>query len=189
MKKAIIALVALVVLGGGAAFFMGSKNDSGNNKAENAAAGSKSSDTQAAKGKPACELLTLEDAKSLLGANAVLADGSGEPNLATTENVDVDNCTYSAEGATIGDFTQVTVQRHFGDRALVTQAYENFKKEYPGEAVSGLGDRAYYATEGKHVEVLTGSYWIHIGGGSINAGDAGNKDMQLKAAKLALDKL
>lgn len=185
MKKTIIALVAVLLIGGGVALLTSGKNDSSGDKAST----SKRADQKQAKGTPACELLTLADAKTVIGANAVLANGEADTNLASTESVDVDNCTYSADGATIGDFTQITIQRHYGDTAQVKQAYENYKKEYPGEALTGHGDQAYYATETKQVQVLAGDYWLNVFGGSINAGDAGNRDIALKAAKLAVEKL
>lgn len=191
MKKLIIALVAIIVIGGGAAALVANnKNDSAGDKKQTAGANkTENAETKQTKGKAACELLTLEDAKTLIGASAVLADGSAQTDMATTESVDVDNCTYSADGATLGDFMQITIQRHFGDKSQVRQAYENYQKEYPGEALSGLGERAYVATEGRQVQVLSGDYWLFVAGGSINAGDAANQELAVKAARLALEKL
>lgn len=184
MKKIIIA--ALVVAVASIGFFMVAGKD---NKSNNTAQAPAETIQNSAKGKSACELLTLEDAKSLIGDNAVLVEGSGGPNLATTESVDVDNCTYSADAETLGDLQQITIQRHYGNKGRVAEAYENYRKEFPGEDLSGLGEKAYYATEGKQVQVLKGDYWLFIAGGSINAGDDVNKKLEVKAAQLALNKL
>ncbi len=186
MKKIIIAVIVVVVIAGGA-IVMANKQDktTDNNIGES----TKTSSSETKKAKAACELLTLEDAKTLLGSNATLAEGSGAPNLATTEDMSVDNCTYSADGDTLGDLKQITIQRQSGDSGQVKQAYENYKKEFPGETVTGLGDTAYYVTGSEQVQVLKGDYWLHIAGGSINAGDAGNKELIIKAAETALEKL
>jgi hypothetical protein len=140
-------------------------------------------------GKKACELLTIDDAKKLIGDNATLSEGSGDANLATTDKVNVDNCTYSADGATLGDFKQITVQRHYGDKTLVTQAYEANKKEFPGEDFAGLGDMAYITTDGKQVNAVKDQYWVVAFGGSINAGDDANKELSISAVRTVLEKL
>lgn len=184
MKKIIIALVVIAVMAGGIAVIATSQNKpKDNNKTSSESA------TKKAGGKAACELLTLGDAKSLLGDNATLSEGSGAPNLATKDEVNVDNCTYSSDGATLGDLNQITIQRHYGDSDQVKLAYDNYQKEFPGEALAGLGDVAYFATEAKQVQVLKGDYWIFVFGGSINAGDEANKELEIKAAQLALKKL
>ena len=185
MWKIIAAILALAVIAGSVVTItnkQASKDDKDNTIAIH-------NDSEQAKSKSACELLTLADAKSLIGENAVLSEDSNPPNMATTKEVDVDNCTYSADGATLGDLKQITIQRHFGDTSQVKQAYDNYQKEYPGEAVAGLGDTAYYATEAKQIQVLKGDYWLYLAGGSINAGDATNRELEVKAAQLALAKL
>ena len=185
MKTIIIAVLGLVIIAGGALAI--TKNKSSNQRSEDTVI--TNTDSEQSKGKAACALLTLDDAKDVIGDKASLSEDKGDPTSATNGVVDIDNCTYSADGATIGDFTQITIQRHYGDKAQVKQAYENYKKEFPGEELSGLGDEAYYATGAKQVQALKGGYWLYITGGSINAGDAANKELELKAARLVLSKL
>jgi hypothetical protein len=139
--------------------------------------------------KKACDLLSLEDAKILIGSNATLIEGSGSPNAATTADVKVDNCSYSADGATLGDMKQLLVQVHSGDSAQVAKAFDNYKKDYPGEALPDLGANAYYATETKQVNVLKGEHWFFVGAGSMNGEGAANKELAIKAAQTALRKL
>ena len=185
MWKIIMTILALAVIAGSVVTItnkQGSKDNKDNTVAIN-------NDSKQAKSKSACELLTLADAKSLIGENATLSEDSSPPNLATTQDVDIDNCTYSADGATLGDLKQITLQRHFGDTSQVKQAYTNYQKQYPGEAVAGLGDMAYYATEAKQIQVLKADYWLYLAGGSINAGDAANRELEVKAAQIALAKL
>ena len=49
-------------------------------------------------------------AEAVSGPAPALLDGSGNQNLATTAGVTVDNCSYSADGATLGDMKQLTIQ-------------------------------------------------------------------------------
>ncbi|MES2970697.1 MAG: hypothetical protein V4702_00030 [Patescibacteria group bacterium] len=189
MKKIIIAgLVVLVAVAGGVMLMNGGKDK---NKTTNQApsTATNTNDTTTESQKTACKLLTLEDAKGLLGDNAVLVDGSGGANAATTEDVKLDNCTYSSDGATLGDLKQLTIQVQSGNSDQVQRAYENYEKEFPGTSLSELGDEAYYATEAKQVNVMKNGNWLLVFGGSINAGDDANKELNLKAAKLALEKL
>lgn len=188
MQKIIVGLVIIVSVAAGVVLVNGGQKD---NKAENVTPSTAPTSNTAkdSKGKSACELLPLETAKKLLGENATLVEGGGSENAATTENVKVDNCTYSSEGATLGDLKQLTIQVQSGDSNQVKQAYENYKKEYPGTPLPELGEEAYYATETKQVNVLQDGTWIFVAGGSINAGDAANKELQISATKLALEKL
>lgn len=193
MKKSIIVAIAAVVAvavvaaaaGAGVTLF-GGDSDNKNKTATNT---SSKSDKDNRSTKKACELLTLADAKTLIGDNAELATGSGDETLASTASVNVDNCTYSADGATLGDLNQITIQRHVGDKSQVIQAYENYKKEYPGDDIAGLGDKAYYSTTSKQLHFLKDNYWVTIFGGSINAGDAGNKELANRTAAVVIPKL
>lgn len=129
MNKLIVVVVGIIIVGGGVAFVLANKDkeDSNNNTAQTATT------TEKSKGKAACELLTLDDAKILIGDNATASDATDAVLRASTDEVDVDNCTYSADAEKIGDFKQITIQRHYGDASLVKQAYENYQKEFPGE--------------------------------------------------------
>lgn len=186
MKKIIIAAVLSIALVGAGYVFISSNSKKKETNNSSTPAVTESAKT---KGKTACELLTLDDAKSLLGENATKSEGNMGANLATNDSVIVDNCTYSADGATLGDLKQITIQRHFGDNSQVNQAYDNYLKEFPGDTVPDLGDRANYGTNAKQVQVVKGDYWLSVFGGSINAGEAANKELGLKAARLALNKL
>jgi hypothetical protein len=146
------------------------------------------SENSSAEGKKACELIDLEEAKGLLGDNAALLEGSGDDNLASTADVSVDNCSYSADGATLGDMKQLVIQVHSGNTAQVKEAYENYKEQYPGDALPEFGNTAYYATETKQVNVLKGGNWFFVGAGSMNGGEA-NKELTIQAAKIALENL
>ena len=184
--KTIIIAGAIVTLGAlGLVIAKSADNKPQDNKSTASSSSTRASD----KGKKACELITLADAKSLIGANATLAEGSGSPDLATTDAITVDNCTYSADGATLGDLKQLTIQSSFGDAKQVKLAYDNYRQQYPGESLADLSPEAYYATELKHLNVLKGQYWLFVFGGSINDGDSINKELHLKAARLALQKL
>ena len=185
MKKFIIAGIVAVIAAGGFLII----NTNSNKKDENNTATPASTSDSTAETKKACELFTLDDAKTLIGSGATVVEGSGSANLATTESVTTDNCTYSADGATLGDLKQLTIQVQSGDSRQVKQAYENYQKEFPGDALPELGDTAYYATEAKQVNAFKNGVWVFVAGGSINAGDDANKELEIKAAKLVLDRL
>ncbi|MDQ2972859.1 MAG: hypothetical protein M3Q79_00035 [bacterium] len=184
-----IIIVAIVVVLAVAGFVIVKSNSNDNKNAIEDISRSTNTTDNTDKTKTACELLTLEDAKSLIGQSATLAEGSGGSNLATTESVKVDNCTYSSDGATLGDLKQITIQIHSSEVSQIKQSYESYKKEFPGEALAGLGDSAYYATEAKQVGVLKGGHWLLVFGGSINAGDEANKQLDIETAQIAIDKL
>jgi hypothetical protein len=183
MNKAIIAgiilFVAIVATG---VVLMGNKDKAPDTQTNTSA-------NSSVEGKKACELIDLDEAKGLLGDNAVLLEGSGDDNLATTADVTVDNCSYSADGATLGDMKQITIQAQTGEKSSVKSAYENFRKEYPGEDLTGLGDSAYVTSESGQVSVLKGNSWFFVFGGSINNGAAANKELAIQAAKIALENL
>lgn len=183
MKKIIIAGLIVVLAGLGFIVF-GNKNNEDKKSTQTS-----TERANKEQGKTACELLTLEDAKNLIGDNAVKSEGSDTPNLATTESVKVDNCTYSAEGATLGDLKMLTIQVQRGDSGQVKQAYENYRDEYPGDPLPDLGDTAYFATGAKQVNVLKADYWLLIAGGSLNDDEEAIKNLEIKAAQLALEKL
>lgn len=193
MNKPIIAGIAVVILAGGAgAFVINANKDSGSgaDTTQTGLAATEENGTQtAAKGKKACELITLKDAKVIIGDNAALLEGSSTTNAATTNDVSVDNCSYSADGATLGDMKQLLIQIHSGNSAQVKQAYENYKKDYPGDAIPELGVTAYYATETKQVNVLKDGNWFFVGAGSMNGGDEANRTLAIQAAKIALRNL
>lgn len=137
----------------------------------------------------ACDVLTLEDAKSLIGANATLLPQASESNLASTDSVVVDNCSYSADGATLGDMMQIVLQVQSGSKDDMKNAYEAYKKEYPGEAVNNLGDEAYYSTDNQQAVVRKGLNWFFVGVGSMNTTKEQNKEQAIKAATIVVSNL
>jgi hypothetical protein len=192
MKKLIIAGAAVIALAAGGFFLY--NTSSSKDKSSASETGGKTEptgndSTRQSAGKKACEVLTLADAKTLIGDNATEIEGSGDPNLATTDKVSVDNCSYSADGATLGDMKQLILQVQSGDSASVKQAFENYKKEYPGDPLPEFGSTAYFGTETKQVHVLKDGTWFFVGGGSINNGDAANKELAIKAAQIAVKNL
>jgi hypothetical protein len=184
MKKYIVIGIAGLVLLVAGMVALGSKP-----KSEETAKQSATETSDSTKGKKACDLIPLETAKKIIGENAVVLEGSGSANAATTEDVTVDNCSYSADGATLGDMKQIVIQVHHGDKTQVRQSYDNYKKEYPGEALPQLGETAYYSEKTNQAIVLDGNSWFFVGAGSINAGNEANKQMAIQAALLAKEKL
>lgn len=191
MKKIIIIVVVGIVVVGiiVTGLVMASMQSDTNESASTSDTSDSKDKEKTSSGKKACDLLTLTDAKALIGDNAILLEGSGDANAATTADVTVDTCTYSADGATLGDTKQLLVQLHSGDSAQVKQAYDNYKKDYPGDALPAFGSTAYYATETKQVNVLKGDSWIFVGAGSMNGEGEVNKALTIKSAEVAVEKL
>ena len=185
MKKLIIPIVILVIVVAGGAYALLNKNDSPTQTQSTNQSTNKSNITVV----KACDVLTLEDAKKLIGENAVLLPQASDSNLSSTENVVVDNCSYSADGATLGDMMQLVLQVQSGSKDDMKSAYETYKKEYPGEPISSLGDEAYYSTDNQQVVARKGMNWFFVGVGSMNTSQEQNKEQAIKAATVVVDNL
>ena len=121
----------------------------------------------AATGKPvrACALLSLTEAKSILGETAKLGDN---PNAVTNESVSVDTCSYVNGASEVADIRVITVMVRTGlDDAGKASNEDAFQpngeaRAEDAEAVGGYGEQAYWSETMKQLSILDGAVWINI---------------------------
>lgn len=122
--------------------------------------------------KTACDVLTEEIAKQVLGEGA--SKGELPPAAQTsTDDVSVTNCIYEVEGPGLTDFQSVSVLVRGGKTSSGKESnkfgFENNKTmEGIGtvEEINGTGDAAYYSSGFGQVNVLVddGTYWLIVQG-------------------------
>jgi hypothetical protein len=111
-------------------------------------------------GKKACELLTLDDAKALIGSDAQKAEG---PGLGDLERADISltNCTFHDED--VEHFVGLLLRAgrtDIGARENDT-VFEDSRKQEGTEDVTGYGDKAAWSpTMGQLYVYVKGSYLI-----------------------------
>ena len=158
MKKVIIIIVAVVVVVGAvAAFFLlakpGSSSDSSASKAGQLPTASVK----------ACDVLTKSVATSLLGDGAILPAGG----VVTQSSADISesSCMYvitngnTAKNALAGSGVQLYA-RVAKTEAGASSNKQSFTTVPSGsQAVSGVGDKAFYNPQFKQLNVLKGDNW------------------------------
>jgi hypothetical protein len=120
----------------------------------------------------ACDLLTLDDTKTLLGANAVQTLREG-PDSGVNENIS--QCSYS------NNETDLALMRviHISARSPLTKdgidgntsAFESTNGATPAagdEVVEGYGDKALWDTSTHQLAILKGNAWLRISYGGSN---------------------
>lgn len=164
MKKVIIAVVAIVVIvgGGAAAYFFFVK--SGDNSSSSASSGA----TAAAplSSVTACDVLTEDVAKAILGTDISKPDGSiGD---ISTADIAVTNCNYTtnihATSSSVPKASGVSVlARVAKTEAGATSNKEQFQSKPAGvEDVNGIGDNAFYNPAFRQLNVLKGNNWYIV---------------------------
>ncbi len=151
MFRGMAALAAAVVVGlaAGACGGGGSGKESGGDSGGSAFVGKK-----------ACELLTLDDAKTLIGSDARKAEG---PGLGDLERADISltNCTYHDED--VEHFVGLLLRAgrtDVGARENDT-VFEESRNQEGTEEVSGYGDKAAWSPKmGQLYVYVKGSYLI-----------------------------
>lgn len=169
-KKVLIGLIAgAVVLIGGITFAVLSSNGSSSSITDD----NKSTNNSATKlvAIKACDLLTLDEAKQLLGNNAT--EGSNT-SAVTGEDVNVDTCSYTNNGTTATDIRIVSVMA----RSALTEvgldsnlgAFEKDGTANPANAVvvSNIGDKAFWDPTTYQLAILKGNTWLSIVYGGTN---------------------
>lgn len=168
-KKVLIGLIAgaAVLIGGIAYFVVNSNNPSSTSN------GTSGADNTAIKLVPvkACDLLTLDEAKQLLGNDA--SEGSNT-SAVTSGDVSVDTCSYTNNGTTAANIRIVTVMA----RSALTEvgldsnigAFEKDGTANPAgaTAISGYGDKAFWDPTTYQLAILKGNTWLSIVYGGTN---------------------
>jgi len=139
----------------------------------------------------ACDLLTLDDAKTLLGANAVRTLREG-PDSSVNESIS--QCSYS------NNETDLALMRviHISARSPLTRdgidgntsAFESTNGSTPAagdEAVDGYGDKALWDTSTHQLAILKDNVWLRISYGGSNQTTNSIEDTK-KVADIILNK-
>ena len=86
------------------------------------------SESAVTKKMPACQLVTLADAKPLIGDSAMLDVGSSDPEvLVSAGTSEFSTCRYIAGGAKADDLGYLTIESHYGDAAKLKAEYEKHR--------------------------------------------------------------
>jgi hypothetical protein len=168
-KNVLIGIVAgvLIIVGGVVFTVLGSRNAS---PVEDTSTTTAAADVKLVPVR-ACELLTLDEAKSLLGSNA---SESGNTNAVTSGDISVDTCSYINNARAASDIRIVTIlaRSALTDVGLESNlgAFDSGGTAHPtdAKAISGYGDKAYWDPRTKQLAILQGNTWLSIVYGGTN---------------------
>lgn len=137
----------------------------------------------------ACDLLTLDEAKRLLGSNTTEASNT---TAVTGEDVSVDTCSYTNNGTTAENIRIVTVMA----RSALTDlgmdsnngAFEKDGTANPPNAIAinGFGEKAFWDPITYQLAILDGNTWFSIVYGGTNP-TKNTLDDAKKVAELIVD--
>lgn len=136
----------------------------------------------------ACDLLTLNEAKTLLGAKTI---NGVDTRPVQSGDVTVSKCSYS-DGLidTAHAVVAAIVVRSGINDAGIAQNRAEFIAGKPSagvQDVSGIGDKAYFNTGLGQLNILKDSTWILVSYGSGAAPQGNTLDDAVKLAKLVLN--
>lgn len=154
----IIGLVAaILIVGMGLTVFKG--NDEKPAESEQQASTSAVQNADIVK---ACDLLTIDEAKQLLGDSAVPGTNQ-DPTI--NEDIGISTCTYTNNAQVVSDIRITTVMVRTG---LTEAGKESNKFTFEGgrpadtELVAGIGEAAYYTPSAGQLSVLKDGNWISV---------------------------
>ncbi len=190
MKKIILIVVGLVVIGGGVAYFViNSGNDNKSttsNKSASATTSSKTSTTY--KVVKACDALTPEVAKTVLGDTAQPGSSDANNHETSTTDVTVTNCTYTAGVPSAQNISTLVSAGILARSAKTKTGADSNAAQFTSsgsathQAVSGYGDAAYWNSAYGQFNILKHNNWYILSTGTNNPATR-----TLDAAKLYAD--
>lgn len=138
----------------------------------------------------ACDLLTLDKAKTLLGDTATLSEFN-DPE--TGEMIATSNCSYTNNETALPTLRVIHVSVRSaldkkGQESNIT-AFESTNGSIPAagdKEVTGYGEKAFWDTTVHRLAILKDNMWIRIGYGSSDQTTNTLEDAK-KAARLVLD--
>lgn len=119
----------------------------------------------------ACELLTLAEAKQLMGESAT--EGSNT-SPTSSKDINVDTCSYINNATSVPAIRTVTIMAR---SALTNDGIDSNKQAFEASgaanqsgavAVEGYGDKAFWDPTTHQLAILNGSTWIGIVYGGTN---------------------
>lgn len=178
-KKLVIFIVVGILLGGLAGFVTFTLNRNTTNETV----------IDMSKAVEACDVLTLDEAKLLLGEAATV--GTNTDPL-TSPAISIDNCSYTNNAATVGDIRIITLTTRSAlneeGRKSNIDVFSPDYVEYPAnaEVVEGLGDKAFWDPNSRQLAILDGDLWLGIVYGGTNPANNTLEDAK-KVAELVLN--
>ena len=182
-KKLLIGVVVVVlVIAGGLAILFGR-----NNEDTNSATSTVSAKVSNLKQYDACSLLTLAEAKEILGESA--SEGTNTPAVSGGD-VKVSNCSYTNNATVVKDIRVITVTA----RAPLTQTGVEsnkvlFDQQRPSgaETVEGYGQDAFWDPASHQLTISRDNNWISIVYGGTNPANNTLADAKLVGDKVIKD--
>lgn len=186
-KKLLIGIVAgLLIVAVGTVLFLNSNKSAAPSASS---ANDKSSSTKLVAVK-ACDLLTLAEAKQILGSSATTGNNTKPTG---TDSISVDTCSYTNNATNVSDIRIVTVMVR---SALDNDGLDSNKEAFePGGAanpssavaVSGYGDKAFWDPATYQMAVLNDNQWIGLVYAGTNPMTTSTLDGTKKVADLTLN--
>ena len=136
----------------------------------------------------ACDLLTPDEAKSLLGDAAI----NGVNNTPVQQkNVTVSKCSYSDGLADTSNAVVAALAVRSGiNDAGIEKNKADFVTAKPSagfEDVEGVGDSAYYTVDNGQLNILKASTWLIVSYGSATAPQDNSLEDTIELAKLIIN--
>lgn len=162
------AIVAVVVIVGAVTFFM--LNGSPKTATSTPEMGSQTSSDKLSAAK-ACELLTLAEAKQLMGESTTVGSNTAPAN---GDDINVDTCSYTNNAASVPGIRIATIMVRSaltGDGLTSNkEAFEAGGAANPSgaTAIEGYGEKAFWDPATHQLAVLKGNLWIGIVYGGTN---------------------
>lgn len=170
MKKSVPIIIAVLVIVGGAGVYLGFIKDNNDSTSNSSASNTEPAKTDTfTGGKRACDVVTLEDAKRVLG-EAAEAGGSNADAPTDGQDVVVSNCTYSDGAATVAQGKSVSIlARSPKSSSGAEDNKSQFGAQKPAEAedVTGYGEAAYWNPAFGQLNILKDGTWYIISNGPI----------------------
>ena len=106
----------------------------------------------------ACKLFTLDDAKKLLGIDAVASPNNAS---AVSPKASVSTCSYSANTKDVKNLKALTLLIRSSNPVQAQQAFE-LAKASNAQTLPNLGKAAYYNPDQSQLNILENETWIII---------------------------
>lgn len=188
MKKVLPIVVIVLILAGVGAFVMANK-DSDKDVSTSTQSTSAGGEAKTRQAKKACDVLTLEDAKKVLGENAEKTElPSG--GAASSDDIDVTQCIYSQPaGDTLASIkaqkqASILVRSAKTDKGGESnkEVFEGSLKPAEAQDVSGYGDGAFWNPQFGQFNVYKNDNWY-----IISVGSSTPSEKTLEEAKVLAD--
>lgn len=195
MKKILPVIVGILFLGAGAIIFLAKPADKKNATTPNASPTVAQTETKPFSPPKACDVLTIENARKILGDNAEKTELPGG-GTASSEDIEVSQCAYTQPGSNTLESIRNQKQASILVRGAKTQKGADSNKEvFTGslkpanvQDASGYGDAAFWNPEFGQFNILKNGNWYILSAGVSRPGEK-SVDEAKTLADLLISKL